>query len=125
MPNLGMPRFIPGDPRQVIFGLKILEANVPNESAECLNGIDLIALCADETKTQVLVGIFGKAFLLIRRVIVAGVLKRVETHIAQRYCPSRERFGLHAQWLRRFSARIGASHAADRGKQSLQMPTPH
>ena len=90
MPDLRVPRFIPRDPRQVVFGLEIFEANVPNESAKRLDGIHLVALRANEAKAQVLVGILGKAFLLIRRVVVAGVLKRVKARIAQRYCSSRE-----------------------------------
>src|SRR5713226_4414097 len=99
MADLSVPRFIPGDPRQVVFGLKILEANVPNEGAERLDGIHLVALRANETKAQVLVGILGKAFLLICRVVVASVLEGVKPRIAQRYRSARERFGIRSQWL--------------------------
>src|SRR5438067_2162798 len=123
MPDLRVPRFIPGDPRQVVFGLEIFEANVPNESAKRLDGIDLVALSANEAKAQVLVGILRKAFLLICRVVVASVLEGVKPRIPQRYRAARERFGIRSQWLGRFSARIGPSHPTDRGEQSLQMPT--
>src|SRR5258706_6579385 len=125
MTNFSVSRFIPCDPSQVVLGLKILEANVPNEGAERLDGIDLVALCANETKTQALVGILGKAFLLIRRIVIAGVLERVEAYIPQRCRAARERFEIDSQWRGPFSARIDAGHAADRREQPLQMPTPN
>src|SRR5437588_8830585 len=116
MPDLRVPRFIPRDPCQVVFGLEIFEANVPNESAKRLDGIDLVALRANEAKAQVLVGILGKAFLLICRVVVASVLEGVKPRIPQRYRAARERLGIGSQWLGPFSARIRTSYSADRGE---------
>src|SRR6185503_9554027 len=48
MANLGVPRLIPGDSRQIVLGVEIFKANVPNERAKGFNGIHLIALRADK-----------------------------------------------------------------------------
>ena len=65
-----------------MFRLKILEPNVPDKGAECFDGIHLIALRANESQPEILVGILWKPFLGISRIIIAGVFESVKTHVA-------------------------------------------
>src|SRR5690242_15241733 len=76
-------RLVPRDSSQVVLSLKILEANVPNESSEGFDGINLVPLGANESQAQVLIGILWKPRRAIRRVVIARVFKRLEPHIAQ------------------------------------------
>src|SRR5262249_5156801 len=113
------------DSSQVIFGLEILEANVPDKGSESLNGIHFVPLCADKSEPQVLVRIFWKALLSICRVVVACVFESVEAHVAQRHSASLEMLGIDSHGCRGISAWIAAGHAANWRQQSLQLPSPH
>src|ERR1051325_9511900 len=124
MADFGVARFVPGNARQVVFGLEILEANVPNECAERFDGIDFIALRANETQANVFVGIFWKTGFAVGSVVIAGVLECVKTRIAQGDRASLIRFGLAAQRSGFFAARISASNAAKVREETLKMPAP-
>ena len=52
MADLGMAGLVPCHPREVVLRVEILEANIPDESAERLDGVDLVPLRADETEPQ-------------------------------------------------------------------------
>ena len=73
MPDLGVARLVPGDAREVVLGIEILEADVPEERAERLDRVDLVALGADEAQADGLVGVCVEARLAVGLVVVAGV----------------------------------------------------
>ena len=60
MADLGVPGFVPGDAGQIVFRLEVAEADVPEERAEGLDGVDLVALRPQEPQPQVLVGVGGE-----------------------------------------------------------------
>src|SRR5436190_24239331 len=88
MSDFGVARFVPGDAGEIVFGLKIFEADIPNERAESFDGIDFVALSADETKAEIFVGVFGETSFTIGGVVVAGVFEGFKTGIAQGGCAS-------------------------------------
>src|ERR1051325_6968713 len=94
MANFGVTGFVPGDARQIVFGLEIFEPYVPDECAEGLDGVDLVALGADKTKADVFVGVFWKTSFAIGCIIVAGVFEGVEARIAERDCAALKRLRL-------------------------------
>src|SRR5206468_11294129 len=83
MTDFRVPGFVPGNSGQIVFGLEILEPNVPDECAEGLDGVHFIALRAHETEAEVFIRILGEARLAVGSVVVAGVLECLETNIAQ------------------------------------------
>src|SRR5881397_3596419 len=113
MADLGVARFIPGDAPQIVFGLEIFEANVPNERAERFDGVDFVALRADEAQPDIFVGILRETRFAISRIVVARVLECFETRVANGDRAALEWFRFAAKRLRLFVARIASSHAAD------------
>src|ERR1041385_68481 len=101
MSNLRVPCLVPGNPRQVVFGLEIFETYVPNKRAESLDGINFIALGANEAQSQRFIRFFWIAFLAVCNFIVAGVFERIKAYIPQRHCPSTKWFRINAQRRRR------------------------
>ena len=71
--HLSVACLIPCDAGEVVLGLEVLEAHVPDECAEGLDGIDFVALGADEAEPFILVGIGGVAGLAVGDVVVAGI----------------------------------------------------
>ena len=65
MADFGVARLVPGDAGEFVFGLEILKANVPNERAERFDGIDFIALRANEPEANIFVGILWKTSFAI------------------------------------------------------------
>src|SRR5687767_11407162 len=124
MANFGMSGFVPGDPSQIVFGLEITEADVPKESAEGFDGIDLVALGANETEAEIFIGILGEPFLAIGGVVVAGVFERVEADIAERAGAALERFTGAAERFRGRIAGIVAGDAADAAQEAREVPAP-
>ena len=104
--------------------MKILEPNVPDERAERLDGIDFVALRANEPQAKGFVGIFWEPLLSVGGVVVTGVLESVEARVAQWHSAALERLARATQRRRRPGARVIATDAANRGEKPLQMPPP-
>src|SRR5690349_19616938 len=98
MTDLGVMRFIPGDASQVILGLEILEPDVPDKRAECLNGIHLVALRADKAQSEALVRVLRKTRFTISGIVVTGVLEGLEARVTQRNGAANKWLGDAAQW---------------------------
>src|SRR5439155_13873831 len=122
--DLGVARLVPGDAREVVLGLKILEPNVPDERAERLDGIDFVALRANEPQAKGFVGIFWEPLLSVGGVVVTGVLESVEARVAQWHSAALERLARATQRRRRPGGLVLATDAANRGEKPLQMPPP-
>ena len=124
MTNLSVARFVPGDAREVILGLEVFEADVPNEGAKGFDGVHFVALGANETKAEVLVGIFWESRRAVGSIVVSRVFKGLEAHIAQGHGPALKWFGRAAQRCWFFVARVRAGDSPDAAQKSLQMPAP-
>ena len=83
MPDLGVARLVPRDPREIVLGVEILEADVPDERPERLDGVDFVALRAHEAHPVGLVGVRREARAAVGLVVVAGVLEGDEARVAQ------------------------------------------
>ena len=69
---------------QIVLGLEVAEADVPEECAERLDRVDLVVLRAEETQPQILVRTGGKPRLAVGNVVITGVGERDEPRIALR-----------------------------------------
>src|SRR5262245_43380212 len=65
MSDFSVPRLVPRNPREIVFGIEIFKSNVPDESAEGFDGIDFVPLSANETQADAFIGIFGITFLRV------------------------------------------------------------